>query len=891
MTVPRAGGRWPLAGRDHDLSTLVDALRQTGVVVIAGAPGVGKSRLAREVAARVSPPARPPWWAHGTAAAREVPLGPFASWLRAAPTGDALVEGGTLQQVLDALGRRGPEAVLGVDDGHLLDGASATVLHQLAVRHRTRLIVTLRAGEPCPDAVSALWKDDWAFRWDLEPLDESGTGALVELALGGPLDAATRRRLHASTRGNALWLRHLVDGEHDAGRLALVDGFWVWSGDPVIGPELWELVDADLGELSPGVQRVLELLAFGEPLALDLVIRLADELAVEEAAERGLATVRSTGLRAQVWLAQPLYGDVVRTRTDEARARSVRGELAAEFGATSARRAGDGMRRAVLGLDSDRPADADLLIASASQAGTLGDLSLAERLFRAAVDAGGGFEAQMGLAHTIGWLMRPEDADVELRRAIAAADTDARRTRAVLATVNNLYVLLARTEEGWAVLEQAQRDTPPGRARADLDAIRAVLELSADHLESARRLAWSVLDAPESGAPARAWAGFAAMAHRSLTGQGEPTEEVAALATRAAGASPETASMQATVGFLETLALGLAGHLAPARARARQVRERPGEFAATLGALYDGRIAFHAGQVRTSARQLAGVVPYFPGYGGGWREWLELMVAQALAASGDPSGARAALARARAAEHPGMALFTPERGLAEAWTSAAEDAPGDAIALAGRAAQGAATSGQRNMEVLIRQTAVCFGDRSQAGPLEALRRCVDGPRVALAARHARHLADADADGLLAVSADLERIDLLLTAADAAAQAATVEDAAGRAGAAATAAARAAGLGRRCEGARTPALRGAGSLVALSAREREVATLAAAGLANRQIAAHLHLSVRTVESHIYRACARLGLADRAGLAAVVASDPTARLWSSAGPAGRTDDVRS
>jgi DNA-binding NarL/FixJ family response regulator len=48
----------------------------------------------------------------------------------------------------------------------------------------------------------------------------------------------------------------------------------------------------------------------------------------------------------------------------------------------------------------------------------------------------------------------------------------------------------------------------------------------------------------------------------------------------------------------------------------------------------------------------------------------------------------------------------------------------------------------------------------------------------------------------------------------------------------------------------------------------VAVLAAEGLTNRQIAARLHVSVRTVESHIYRACTRLGLPDRPSLAAAV-----------------------
>ncbi len=48
---------------------------------------------------------------------------------------------------------------------------------------------------------------------------------------------------------------------------------------------------------------------------------------------------------------------------------------------------------------------------------------------------------------------------------------------------------------------------------------------------------------------------------------------------------------------------------------------------------------------------------------------------------------------------------------------------------------------------------------------------------------------------------------------------------------------------------------------LSARELEVARLVAEGMANKEIAAALHLSVRTVESHVRRTLGKLGLANR------------------------------
>jgi predicted ATPase/DNA-binding CsgD family transcriptional regulator len=51
----------------------------------------------------------------------------------------------------------------------------------------------------------------------------------------------------------------------------------------------------------------------------------------------------------------------------------------------------------------------------------------------------------------------------------------------------------------------------------------------------------------------------------------------------------------------------------------------------------------------------------------------------------------------------------------------------------------------------------------------------------------------------------------------------------------------------------------------SARELEVVGLVANGLSNKEIAAHLHLSVRTVESHVRHALAKAGLENRTQLA--------------------------
>jgi len=51
---------------------------------------------------------------------------------------------------------------------------------------------------------------------------------------------------------------------------------------------------------------------------------------------------------------------------------------------------------------------------------------------------------------------------------------------------------------------------------------------------------------------------------------------------------------------------------------------------------------------------------------------------------------------------------------------------------------------------------------------------------------------------------------------------------------------------------------------LTAPEREIAELAAAGLTNKEIAQRLHLSHRTVGAHLYRIFPKLGVSSRAGL---------------------------
>ena len=122
-----------------------------------------------------------------------------------------------------------------------------------------------------------------------------------------------------------------------------------------------------------------------------------------------------------------------------------------------------------------------------------------------------------------------------------------------------------------------------------------------------------------------------------------------------------------------------------------------------------------------------------------------------------------------------------------------------------------------------------------------------------------------------MSEAFEDIGGWLYAAEAATQASTLYDREGLRRRASAAAQRARALAERCEGARSPALETAPQPVALTKREREVATLAGRGLTSREIAETIVVSTRTVENHLQRAYEKLGVRGRAELAEALGSD--------------------
>jgi DNA-binding CsgD family transcriptional regulator len=209
-----------------------------------------------------------------------------------------------------------------------------------------------------------------------------------------------------------------------------------------------------------------------------------------------------------------------------------------------------------------------------------------------------------------------------------------------------------------------------------------------------------------------------------------------------------------------------------------------------------------------------------------------------------------------------------ERSLTRAWVTAGEGAVSEAITVLHSAAEIAAASGRFAAEVLCLQTATQFGDPSCGPRLRELEAIVEGPRVGLAARFAAAVRDGDAAELAKSSDGFEATGDWVAAVDAAALAAMAYRRQDLRGSALRYAGRAEQLAEECGGADTPMLREAREPLPLTDREREIAMLIGRGLSNRDVAARLTLSVRTVENHVTRAMRKTGTASREELAALV-----------------------
>jgi hypothetical protein len=806
-------GPWPLLGRSKELGLLDAAFDDPDCrgLVLVGDAGVGKTRLLDAALDRARDRAWDTERLVATAASRTIPLGAFATaTLPRVSSEDRL---GLFVDVTQALQDRavGRRLVVAVDDAHQLDDLSAALVQQVAATGAAFVVMTVRAGVPAPEPVTALWKDGLAARLDVPPLSAGAVETLVVAGLGGPCDPATVRELARVSGGNALFLRELVRGGIEARTIVRRDGWWQGKEQLALTESLVELVEARMGRLQPDERAALAVLAVGGVTEAAVLERLSDAAVLDELDRKGLIEPTRSGRRQQLSLAHPIFGEVALAATDAATGREMRLRLASAIQEVGARRRDDRLRVAAWNLEAGGAMDAATWLTAAAAARGRFDFGLAERLARAAVDARGGFAASYAVALSLVGQGRGGDAEAVLAPLEATASTDADRARLALLRVQNLQFLRGHADDVQGILTRALEHVSDRRWRGELEAAA---------LGSPRSTRRDEVPAGVDGGDEGSTAPDRDLTRRTLMGQalgwglqGHTNAALQAiddwLATHDADDSEGTEGL-ATLRTVHWAVLCMAGRYDAAVEVARSLHEDAVASQASLrqglAAFMVGDAALPQGRPRTAARWLdeAAVIMrgrpshFFVECLGG------LTLAHAMTGQLEAGAAALAEADALGDESPG-AIYHVERG--RRWLAAARGELAVARAMARDAVQASqALQGQPLYEAWTLHDLARLGAPDAAAPrLRTLARGVEGDLVPLYAAHVTALVGGDGAALDAAAAAFEALGARLWAAEAARAAAGAHRAAGAVDAAGASEVVAARLVADCEGARSPGL--------------------------------------------------------------------------------------
>ncbi|WP_433507500.1 LuxR C-terminal-related transcriptional regulator [Pseudonocardia halophobica] len=857
-----SGGIWPFLARDRELLAVLDAVGQAepGSVVISGASGVGRTRLAQEAVRAAQRAGRHTEWVTCTREIAAIPLCALAHLLPAVGATDPATAWQALASALHP-GQRGT-AVVGIDDAHLLDDLSAALVHRLVLTRTASVVLTVRSGAPAPDSVAALWKDGLARRLELAPLTRAQVERLLTAVLAGTVDSRTCEYLLQMSSGAALFLHELVAAGHETERFRKARGVWRWQGRLMLTQRLTEVVQAQLGELDPAARAAAELLAIANQLDLEDLVGLTSPDVVAGLERRGIVVTEQVSGGTEARLAQPLHKEVLCAQTPQAEAGELRHRLTETACVRRWTRENPVRIAELLLLPGDRVEPAAFAHA-ALQANAMSDHELAERLARAALGSEAGGIAAVALAEALRWQGRHGEAERVAVDALPLASSEDHRARLATTCALNQFFGLGRVEDALVSL---------GREGHAAAAVRAVLQYFAGRPEEAIQLASSTSSTAESGPWLRLWGSLASTIGLCALGRGD---EALAAVTRGwaafeeCTADPELAITRTVLRHVELAGLLLTGRIREAEAVAAEqhratLSQAPsacdamGGLALGLAASASGSPSLAARWLTEAAARLADSDPI------GCAPLCLAKLVETNVVLRDDGAAEQVLSEIVESDRPVLGGWVPQIHLARAWRAGRREGLDEGAEAALRAGSSAATAGQRLVEAEALHTAARLGRASDvAARLGELAAQVDGQLIVLFADHARAIIDGSGDALDGVAEKFESLGARLLAADAAAEAARLHQRARHPRKASTSTARATRLARAAGGAWTPSLDQLNP-PSLTRREHEIAVLAAAGTSNLDIARKLVLSVRTVETHLAHVYDKLGINNRAAL---------------------------
>jgi DNA-binding CsgD family transcriptional regulator/tetratricopeptide (TPR) repeat protein len=871
--------RWPIVGRRSELEVFERALGsgEYAGVVIYGSAGVGKTRLADECREWAAAGGHPAERVVGSRTTALLPLGAVVALL-AAGLGHAGPDGqfnpvALFEETRRALHERydGRRLVTVADDMSLLDAASLALLGYLAAQGSIFLIATVRTGEPVPDLLTGLWRDGRLERIDLTDLSATHLDTLLHLTLGGPIEARAGREFWNVTRGNPLYVRELVLGGLESGALIERSGVWHLEGQLFSTSRLLELVGQRIDGLSAQARSVVELLALCQPLELTYLETTVPADVLESLERAGLVSIAVAD--GQVRLAHPLHGEVVRAAMPALRARAILLGQAERLEAASPAPGPAALRIAVWRLDAGGRPDPAILVHGAHLARHAHDFGVVRRLIEAIPDEELDAIGALLLGEALYELGVFDASDRILARGQSLPSSEHVALRLAVTRVKNANWGLCQPEAALAINAGARAVVTSRPLVEELMADEASVLMFSGHPDQALAALEHISGSEQRTRVVRAIVAAVALAATGRTADAVAVAE-AGFADHTALGDELAIAHPATHIVNQVFALTEAGRFAEAEQMARAGAEIVSAYRVPIAQIWFaanlGRVANLQGRIATALRYYAEAAGLAEANGFAGPRRLALSgLALARAMLGDAAAAEQVLHER--ATLPPFGFLGPEQQLADAWAAVAARQPAVSAQRFLDAAARARSTGHRVGESWLLHDLMRTSGQDTSARLRELADICDSPLVAARARHSAAVRARDARELTQAADDFEAVGAVLLAAEAASGAAGAFSRAGDQRAATAAMRRSTALAAGCEGATTPGLFRALTVVQLSAREREIVVLAAEGLASKDIAERLYLSVRTVNNHLQSAYTKLGVTSRADLARALGTD--------------------
>ncbi len=367
-------------------------------VFISSDVGQGATRLLRELA-KEWPSQSPVVAIHGTPSLANIPYGVLTPHLRRSATAFFASPIEVLREFLavieeqpaefprsPAVGTTASSPLLIVDDADYIDGATAALAVNLAQAGRVKLVLSHRPQNEIADPLPKLWAAGFAERFQLLPLTQDRAHQYCMDRLGGRISSGNSWYLWSMAGGNPLLLSLLLTDMLESGGLGQASGLWSaqHSAAPP-SPALQGVVREHLRGLSVEGRHALNLVALSEPVGAGTLAEIVGRGAVKELRDRHLIQ-DSPGQHEQLQLINRVYGEVIRETVPRATSMLLHRELvdrldAEDFNPESM------LRRVVWALDSGDSVPGDRLLQASIYAGKLFQSPLALKLADAITDS------------------------------------------------------------------------------------------------------------------------------------------------------------------------------------------------------------------------------------------------------------------------------------------------------------------------------------------------------------------------------------------------------------------------------------------------------------------------------------------------------------------------